>query len=173
MKKIFVLGVSLSLATVSFSQDDNKVVTNSLMFKSFEQNNGFSRTGVSFNYFLYTIGFSFDFFINSSLSVDVAYDGVYSFEDYYSGQSLSVKYWPIKIRSTNKLYPFVGLGLSKIKSSKYLIKNGTYLALPIGVRYLFSSGLQVTYHFNLSPLIIEENLYSTLTCFTFGVGWRF
>jgi hypothetical protein len=177
MKKIFVIIITILLAKVSFCQDDQKLATNSLMFKSFEQENGFSRTGVSFNYYRPTLGFSFDFFINRSFSFDVAFDGVYSLDDYYTGRAASVKYWPKRIRSTNKLYPFLGIGLSEGKGAIYLIENRDYIHFPVGVRYFFSSGLQVSYHLNISPALFVENksycLFSTLTCFTFGVGWRF
>jgi hypothetical protein len=173
MKILFVISISLLLASSAFGQVEKKDTTNSLLFKSFEQKNGFSRTGVSFNYFLYSIGFSFDFFISGRLSVDVAFEGVYSYDNYYTGQSIGAKFWPIKVRSTNKLYPYFGLGYSDVKSTKYLNKNGNFLDLPIGARYLFSSGLQISYHFNFSPLIIEKDLYKTAACFTFGVGWRF
>jgi hypothetical protein len=166
------------LASSAFGQVEKKDTTNSLLFKSFEQKNGFSRTGLSFNYFASTLGFSFDFFINRSFSVDVAIDGVYGFDAYYTGRAASVKYWPKRIRSTNKLYPFLGVGLSEGKGYIHLIKSRDYLHFPVGVRYFFSSGLQVSYHLNISPALFDrkENfyyLYTTLTCFTFGVGWRF
>jgi hypothetical protein len=173
MKKIFVIGILLLLATATFGQDDQKIATNSLIFKSFEQKNGFSRTGVSFNYFASTLGFSFDFFINGILSVDVAFDGVYSFQDYYSGQSIGAKLWLKKIQSTNKLYPFVGLGYSEIKSSKFLIKSGSYYDVPVGVRYFFTSGLQITYSYNLRNAFTNNMFLNKISNFTFGVGWRF
>jgi hypothetical protein len=131
---------------------------------------------VSFNYFASTLGFSFDFFVNRSFSVDVAIDGVYGFDAYYTGRAASVKFWPKRIRSTNKLYPFLGVGLSEGKGYEHLIKSRDYLHFPVGVRYFFSSGLQVSYHLNVSPMLFSGELrylYSTLTCFTFGVGWRF
>jgi hypothetical protein len=179
MRKIFAHCMLLLLATAALGQDEEKIETNSLMFKSFEQKNGFCRSSVSFNYYRPTLGYSFDFFINRSFSIDVAFDGVYSFDEYYTGLYAGVKYWPKRISSTNKLYPFLGIGLSEGKGARLLIENRDYLHFPVGVRYFFNSGLQVTYHLNISSGIFSRDsdylryLYSTLAFSTIGIGWRF